>query len=244
MNNLAAHLPVSVGHRGWPALFPANTLAGFQSAWQAGCAMVECDVRIALDGVPVLAHDDYVIDRDGDRHSIPACTSAHLASLDLGAGQGVPTLQQLVDWASCGCAVMADFKIEGDGAETKTAEILSALPPGQKLVPGASAYSRKILRQVDPHLPISLSLGRERANELAGDGFDRLLESLDTDAVTWQFHLLSASRVDALQERGVVVYAWTVDDDAAIKHMIEIGVNGIISNRVDRLVSHLHLQPR
>ncbi len=236
--------PIAVGHRGYPALYPGNTLAGFQAAWQAGCAMVECDVRMSLDGVPVLAHDEHVVDIYGSSYSVVGTTAAELGALDLGAGQGVPTLQHLVDWAACGCAVMADFKVQGDGAEEKTASVLACLPPSHKLVPGASELSRRLLRQADPHLPVSLSLGREHRNELAGDGFEQLLATLDTDAVTWQYHVLSASRVSALRSRSITVYAWTVDDDAAIQHVAEMGVDGIISNRVDRLAQHLSLQPR
>ncbi len=239
-----AYKPIAVGHRGWPAMYPANTLAGFKAAWQAGCAMVECDVRMSRDGVPVLAHDEYVVDIHGSSLSVAGTTAAELGALDLGAGQGVPTLQQLVDWAACGCAVMADFKVEGGGAEEKTAAILAALPSDKKLVPGASELSRELLRKADPNLPVSLSLGRERINDLAGDRFDELIAKLDTQAVTWQYHLLSANRVNALHVRGLTVYAWTVDDDVAIQHVAEMGVDGIISNRVDRLVLHLGLLPR
>ena len=51
-------------------------------------------------------------------------------------------------------------------------------------------------------------------------------------------------QVSGLRSRSLTVYAWTVDDDAAIQHVAEMGVDGIISNRVDQLAQRLGLQPR
>ena len=85
---------------------------------------------------------------------------------------------------------------------------------------------------------------RRSINIKTGVGFQRMLATLDTDAVTLQYPLPSASRVIARHEEGVTAYAWTLVDDAAIQHVAEMGVDGINSNRVDRLVLHLGLQPR
>src|SRR5579871_437416 len=135
-----------VGHRGAPKAFPANTLRSFQRAWELGCSMVECDIRRSADGALVLAHDPHVTDTAGRTFEIAAQTAAALAALDLGAEEGVPTLQELVAWAQGRCAVMADMKCEGAEVETEVVEALAVLPVEAKLVPGAGAESRARFR--------------------------------------------------------------------------------------------------
>lgn len=224
-----------VGHRGAPREFPANTLRGFARAAEYGCDMVECDVRQSADGVLVLAHDPEVTDVTGTVYEITRHDSATVRALNLGAGEGVPTLKELVEWAAGShIAVMADMKCEGDGVEEAVCEALSPLPPTAKIVPGAGEASRRRFRMTDSTLPLSLSLGREWETVLSTEGFDSLLTP-EIAAVTWHYSLLTPARIHTLKERGLTIYAWTVDDPQEMFRLRENGVDGIISNRVDLL---------
>lgn len=226
---------IGIGHRGAPRDLPANTLRGFQRAVELGCAMVECDVRQAADGVLVLAHDAHVRDITGCRYGIVEHSSAALSALDLGGGEGVPNLTELAVWAQGRCAVMADMKCEGDGVEEGVIAALAPLSPESKIVPGAGPQSRKRFKECDPSLPLSLTMSVQESSLLEGDGFQRLLDSLDTAAVTWEHPLLSAPRIAALHARGLRVYAWTVDDLLTMRHLVDDGVDGIITNHPDLL---------
>jgi glycerophosphoryl diester phosphodiesterase len=183
-----------------------------------------------------LAHDAHVTDSAGNQYQIDATSASQLESLDLGAGEGVPTLQQLVAWAAGRCAVMADMKCEGGTVETQVVELLSPLPNTMRIVPGAGFESRMRFREIDSALPLSLSLDASIGEQLRLN-FDvaDLLDSIDTEAVTWQHPLLNAQTVDALKSRGFEVYAWTVDDMEIAQRLIAYGVDGIISNRADLL---------
>ncbi len=225
-----------VGHRGWPHKFPPNTLAGFAAAWEAGCQMVECDVSESADGVLVLAHDPHVTDTSGTAFSLSETPAADLAALNLGAGQGVPTLQSLMDWArQTGCAVMADMKCEGGAVEAGVVAVLSTLPNSQKIVPGAGAQSRARFRALQSDLPLSLSLGRNAPELQTEAAFENILSRLDTPAVTWEWPTLTAERVARLHAHNVRVLAWTVDDAQTMRDLVFMGVDGIISNCADLL---------
>ena len=50
--------PLLIGHRGYPARYPENTLASFEGAMQAGCDMIELDVTLTKDRKVVVIHDD------------------------------------------------------------------------------------------------------------------------------------------------------------------------------------------
>jgi glycerophosphoryl diester phosphodiesterase len=210
-------------------------MRGFARAVALGCDMVECDVRHAADGVLVLAHDPQVFDAAGRPFVIAEQPSDALAALDLGAGDGVPTLAQLVAWAAGRCAVMADMKCEGDGVEEAVVAALRPLAREAKIVPGAGEASRRRFRALDPELPLSLSIGGRLAAEMPDHAFDRRLETADTEAVTWEHPLLTEARIAALHSHGFRVFAWTVDDSELMRRLASWGVDGIISNRPDML---------
>lgn len=223
-----------IGHRGAPQEFPANSLRGFARAAELGCDMVECDVRQSADGVLVLAHDEEVQDVSGQKVVIAHHDSRTLHALDLGAGEGVPTLEELVEWAvHSHIAVMADMKCEGEGIEAAVCAALALLTPEAKIVPGAGEQSRHRFRFADPALPLSWSLGRATEDWLQTEAFDRFLQSPDTEAVTWEYPLLTPERINRLKERGLRVYGWTVDVLDEMIRLRDCGVDGIISNRAD-----------
>jgi len=212
-------------------------MQGFVRAVERGCTMVECDIRQAADGVLVLSHDPHVTDVQNKRYKIAEHSSAELHSLNLGAGEGVPTLDELVAWSQGRCAIMADMKCEDNGIEAQVVRALAPLATDAKLVPGAGEASRRRFRALDPQLHLSLSLGNSASSLLEGSRFDAFVETIDTYAVTWEHSLLNASRIQKLHARGLKVFAWTVDDISIMQRLINDRVDGIISNRSDLLES-------
>lgn len=224
-----------VGHRGAPRLYPANTMKSFAHAVEQGCTMVECDIRQSADGVLVLAHDETVTEREGAVFSVSEWSAERLHALDLGAGEGVPTLEELVAFLQGRCALMADMKCEGNGVEAGVVKALSPLSQGAKLVPGAGSESRSRFLALDPSLPLSLSLNVQEREQIEREDWLDWVVSQRVRAVTWQYPLLTPERVQGLQSRGLKVYAWTVDDREVMLQMRALGVDGIISNRTDLL---------
>jgi glycerophosphoryl diester phosphodiesterase len=221
-----------IGHRGAPRIAPANTMPSFVAAFELGCDWVECDCRASRDGVIVLSHDDAVKDANGQTHAVAECAAQDLAALDLGGGAGVATLEELVAWAVGRVGIMADIKTEG--FERQIGELLAPIPPKDKVAPGAGEESRRRFRALFPDLPLSLSLGRNDGAEL-----DRRLPTLETNAVTLEHPLVTPERLAACRQRGIAVYAWTVDDPDTIRALAAMGVDGIISNRADRLAEEV-----
>lgn len=96
--------PLVIAHRGYSTVAPENTLAAFEAALHAGADLLELDVHLDADGVPVVLHDDR-LDRTTDATGpVEHRTSATLRAADAGgwfspayAGQQVPTLQEVVD---------------------------------------------------------------------------------------------------------------------------------------------------
>jgi glycerophosphoryl diester phosphodiesterase len=221
--------PIKVGHRGAPIFEPQNTLRSFRRAMEMGVDMVEIDLRRTADGALVLAHDAEIRDPDGREWGVADHPFEDLRAVDLGHGERIPTLEETLDLCRGRCALMADLK--GEGFEKQMVELLQEKGFTDLVIPGGSLFSRREIRALDPTLPISLSLGPDWKSRINDD----LIERIETDAVTWHYTLLDEHRVAQLHEKGLKVFAWTVDSAEEMERLKACEVDGIISNRTDLL---------
>jgi len=158
--------PKLVGHRGACDVAPENTLASFERAWRDGADVVELDVRLSADGHVVVLHDA-LLDRTTDGTGyVGDRTLAELKQLDAGswfdpryAGERIPTLDEVLDWARGKAGLLLELKYEPYGSFDP------ALVPGVlRVVTGAGiedqvaaiSYQGRALQQLRllaPHLP-------------------------------------------------------------------------------------------
>src|SRR4051794_4541329 len=125
-----------VGHRGAAGLAPENTLPSFRRAVELGVRLLELDVRLTRDGVPVCMHDDRldrttaatgrVTDWDSDRLSqVPAMPGAFGGAFP---DARVPTLEAVLAGLPAGCRVLVEVKADPERAEElvhRTVETIS-----------------------------------------------------------------------------------------------------------------------
>ncbi len=87
------------GHRGDSAAYPENTLLAFREALQAGADGIECDLQRTRDGQWVLLHDEDLTRTSGgaSHAALKELTLTELKSIEVGRGEKVPTLKQLLE---------------------------------------------------------------------------------------------------------------------------------------------------
>lgn len=231
--------PRVIAHRGLALTVPGNTLAAFAAALEAGADILETDVRATSDRVAVLAHDDTVVTADGRRVLVADATARRLAALDLGGGQGVPTLAELLA-AFPRAAVNLDVKSDDAVAPTVRA-ILDAAATRRVLVTSFDGARR---RRAVAGLPgvatsgsrgevvcgvIGAKVGLARVLARTADGIDALQLPERAGPVALVTPLTVAAWRDALLE----VHVWTVNDPARMAELVSWGVAGIITDRAD-----------
>lgn len=224
-----------VGHRGAPFLEPpGNTLASLRRAVEVGAEMLEVDVRRTRDDVLILDHENVHL-LDGVEVPLRDRSFSQWRQHGGDWGEALVTLEEVLAFAmDAEVGLMLDFKEPGTEGAIARAVRKSGFPLSSLLVAGAGETSRRILRGLDPRIPLSLTLDMD-------DGLlitSRLLLELDTEAVTWHHRLLTPQLVEILHRRDILVYAWTVDLTEDMRRMIEVcRVDGIITNSPDRLKS-------
>lgn len=116
-------MPKVVGHRGACEVAPENTLASFERAWRDGADIVEMDVRLSADGQVVVFHDATVERTTDGVGEVASMTLAELKRLDAGrwfaprfAGERVPTLREVFDWAAGKIGLLLELKYSPYGS--------------------------------------------------------------------------------------------------------------------------------
>lgn len=116
-------LPKLVGHRGALAIAPENTMASFDRAWRDGADLIEMDVRLSADGRVVVIHDA-LVDRTTDGSGLVSeMPLAEIKRLDAGAwfdprfaGERVPTLVEVLEWAKWRLPLLLELKFHPYGS--------------------------------------------------------------------------------------------------------------------------------
>ena len=200
-----------IGHGGASALAPANTLASFDAALEVGVDMVEFDVR-EWRGELVLAHTVLHARRGGSVRLQDAL--AHLA------GRRFADVGLNVDVKHVGCeAVLLDGL---QRARLLDRSLLSSQVP--------AVLDR--LREREPRARLGISVGGRmaRVSRRWGDWRAHVLSGLVSrrwEALMAQHRLVDARLLEHVVTRNGRLYAWTVNERAAIQSLSGLGVHGI-----------------
>src|SRR6266508_779279 len=107
--------PRTVGHRGASALAPENTLRAIELAAEHGLDLVEVDVYLSRDGELMCIHDADLRRVAGRPDAVAALSADELARVDLGGGQGVPRLADVLATARGRLGVYVELKGDRTG---------------------------------------------------------------------------------------------------------------------------------
>ncbi len=237
-------IPPVIAHRGVPLRAPENTMASFIAAHKAGATWLETDVKLTADGVPVLMHDDTLERTTNGRGPLADMTWAHVQKLDAGsgfspafAGARVAAFAELVAFV---CAENLRLFLElkpSPGRSQATAMVTlieaSKLWPENKPPPVISSFdvdSLLVALQLHPDWPRALFLDGWR-NDWA-----ETAASVKAVAVAFREDTLSPERLDLLRGSPLPALAYTVNDPARAKDLLENGIAAIFSDDVEALL--------
>ena len=228
--------PLIYGHRGASARAPENTMAAFRLALDEGADGVELDVRASSDEVVVVAHDpalDRVAKRPG---SVALLSAAELARIDVGSGEGIPALDDVLD-AMLARGALVNVEIKGDvpdrrGLVRAVARLLarrSAKEREHLLVSSFRPELLTLLRALRARVPVAFLFDATHTGVWRAAILRRLSRP---DAQHPHRTLATGEAIARWHARGQVVNAWTVDDPAEARVLSDRGVDGLITNDV------------
>jgi len=232
-----------IGHRGDSAHAPENTLAAFRAAIAAGADMVECDLGLTRDLVPVILHDK-TLDRTTDgRGRLAEHDFAEVARLDAGswfgpqfAGERIPTLEQTLDLVSGRIRLNLEIKsevLEQVGPERAAALALD--PVRRRALLGDVLFSSfapavlDALRAAEPLARLGVLAGKEQAPAVAAARVRELgAVSYNPDEA-----LLTAELVAAIHAAGARVLPWARqgrNTEPTMRRALSLGADGFFAD--------------
>ena len=218
-----------VGHRGAAGVEPENTIRGFRYAIELGVDYTECDVHLTRDGRLVVMHDAKVDRTTNGTGAIRELTFDQIRALDAGKGEQVPTLEEVLDVMRGQAIVLIEMK--GEGVEEETVRIVREAKMEEQVVLTCFHLERiRKAKQLAPELKVGFIVSNPTA--------DSCQQAVDVEAsgIGILYKNLTRELVEQAHAHGLDVRAWNPDTEPEMRAMLELGVDGVSSNRPDLLI--------
>ncbi len=234
--------PLWIAHRGAGKLAPENTLAAFRVGAAHGYRAFECDVKLSADGVPFLLHDATLERTTPAQGPAGERPWAELSRLDAGgwhsrgfAGEPLPSLDAVAAYVRRnGFALNIEIKpTPGDEHETGLAvgRACLALWGRDETPPLFSSFRPEALlgaRETAPEIPRALLL------DSLWPGALEMAATLGCMAVVTNHPLMDAALIGRIHGAGQRALCYTVNEAADAQRLLALGIDGIITDAVDR----------
>lgn len=232
-----------IAHRGASFDAPENTVTAMKLAWTQKADASELDVYLSKDGKAVVIHDPNTKRVAGVDKKVVDQSLAELRALDVGkwkgarfAGERLPTLEEMLATVAKGKRILIEIKsgpeivpelnrlLRASGLKPEQTPIISfnagVVAAVKKARPDLQAYWIVSMKPAKGKKPPTAEELIARAKTIGADGLD-----LSADAA------LTAAFARKVKDAGLKLYVWTVNDPKVAKRMVELGVDGITTDR-------------
>ncbi len=232
--------PIAFAHRGGALEAPENTWASFSRARDLGYRYMETDVHATSDGVAVAIHDPDLARMSGRAQLVRAIPWSQLATVRLHGGEPVPRLEELLAaWPE----VRWNIDAKHDSVVDPLVETLRRMGDLDRVCVTSFSDRRlaRIRRALGPRLCMAMgpaAVAAFRCASLMTNGVGRAacgalgrFGAAQVPLVHRGVRLAERRFVDAAHRAGIQVHVWTVDDEASMTRLLDLGVDGIMTDR-------------
>ncbi len=220
-----------IGHRGGE-YGVENTISTILFAGENGADYVEMDVLLTKDNVPVVIHDNNLRRLAGESKNISDMTLEEVREITIRSGgktDRIPTLQELSRAVKGKTKLLLEFKTHGKEKESvvdKTIEVLEAEGILEETIFHTSSNS--IIKEFNEKYE-KLSIGYVFIGKI-GTLSAKKMSRLPVDFISAEQSLINKKMLREIHKNAMPVFAWTVNSDHNVRRLLELGVDGIITN--------------
>jgi glycerophosphoryl diester phosphodiesterase len=229
-----ARKPLVIAHRGASGERPENTLSAYELAVAQRADMIEIDLHRTRDGAIVICHDEELAGLGG-RGEIADASFAEVRALDAGAGERVPTLDEVLGGFGKRIPFNLELKQSTRGAyaglEAETLARVERLEILDRTL-FSSFYDPVLaeLRALSPKARIGVLVSGR-----APEGWRERCRRFGAEAVHFWVGLATPEAVAAAHGDGLAVHVYTVDEPDEMARLIDRGVDGLFTNFPERM---------
>lgn len=259
LHTLTSH-PLILGHRGASAVAPENTLAAFSRAISDGADGVEFDVRLSRDTVPVVIHDA-TLKRTGliDR-LVCELTARELQEIDVGrwfaermqptadsySPEWLPRLSQVFKLFSANSGLLyIEMKCDADEGAALAAEVVrltrESRMPERVVVESFDLAALAEVKRIDSGIRTAALFEPKLSRPLSTIRRLKMIDiavGVGADEIALHHTLAGPRVIEKVQEAGLEIVVWTVDDPEWITRARSLGIKALIANDPARMLRH------
>jgi len=225
-------LTLVIAHRGASGRYPENTLLAVRKAIEAGADIVEVDVRLSRDGVPVVIHDETLDRTTSGRGRVESYTFEELRAFDAGMGERIPSLEEVLRCVRPSRAVLfIELKVV-EAAEPSLSAVKELGMENRVYIISFHPEALERVGSAAPHVRTGLIFAKT-------GGWMELASELGCRAVLPKYTLTTPGLVEEAHRRGLEVYTWNVDEPREAVRYAAMGVDGIGTNFPDVILRAL-----
>jgi len=224
---------LKIGHRGAKGYEPENTFASFQKALDMQVDGIELDVHLSADGEIIVIHDETIDRTTNGKGFVNALSLRELNAFRIDGKYEIPTLKEVFDLVNKDCFINIELK-----SYDVTDKVVSLI---EKYVTKKgwqydrfliSSFDWNALQQVaflNDKIPIGVLTETDLDLALAFAKF------IQAKSIHPHFHLLTKENTAQMQEKGLQVFPWTINELEDIQKIKTFNINGIITDFPNRI---------
>lgn len=224
---------LKIGHRGAKGYEPENTFVSFQKALDMQVNGIELDVHLSADEEIIVIHDEAIDRTTNGKGFVNALSLREMKAFRIDGKHQIPTLREVFDLVNQNCFINIELK-SYDAAEKVVSLIEKFVTKkGWKydrfLV---SSFDWNSLQQVaflNDKIPVGVLTETDLDLALAFAKF------IQAKSIHPHFHLLTKENTAQMQEKGLQVFPWTINELEDIQKIKSFNVNGIITDFPNRI---------
>ena len=224
---------LKIGHRGAKGYEPENTFVSFQKALDMQVDGIELDVHLSSDSEIIVIHDETVDRTTNGKGFVNTLSLRELKAFRIDGKYEIPTLKEVFDLVNQDCLINIELK-----SYEATDKVVSLI---EKYVAKkgwkydrffVSSFDWNALQQVaflNNKIPIGVLTETDLDLALAFAKF------IQAKSIHPHFHLLTKENTAQMQEKGLQVFPWTINEVEDIQKIKTFNVNGIITDFPNRI---------
>lgn len=235
-----------IAHRGASYYAPENTMASFKMAYEMQADMIELDVLLTKDHVPVVMHYPELAMRSTGKGQVHSINYSELKKMDAGRwfseefrGEAIPTLEEVLEWATGKISLNIEIKPEAftektkDSTEQQVVDLVHKYKMENHVLISSFEY-KSIMRMKLLAPNIATGLLYDISDDIQGSPV-KLMNLTQADTFHINHRTINSKWLNQCKENNIPTLVYTVNNRRHMLNLIRNGVTGIFTDRPDVL---------
>ncbi|MFX0018212.1 MAG: glycerophosphodiester phosphodiesterase [Promethearchaeota archaeon] len=220
-----------IGHKGANKSEPENTLKSFRKAIELQADYIEFDVQVSKDGEIVVIHDYEISELTGHSVNIKEMTLNELKQLDMGEGEKIPTLQEVIKLTQGEIGLQIEIKVNDIGNEI--IEMLRDANLIESTLISSFIHSELLkIKKLEPEIKLGALLSERISDPRDLTKATKRVIKKNLFAVHPHFAGVDKELIDFAHNSNLKVNVWTINERPDMERLIKLGVDGIITDDI------------